>query len=69
MSYSVLTAAPMRAAGKIKSRMKATGWRPVGIGQGNQGDGEVVNGLAKGEIVVLYPDDRLNPGMRIKISR
>ena len=36
--------------------------RAVEIGQRNQNNAEVLRGLQKGEVVILYPDDRLTQG-------
>ena len=40
--------------------------RPVMIGQRNSQMAEVRKGLSKGDVVVLYPDDRLTPGKRVR---
>jgi HlyD family secretion protein len=40
--------------------------RDAQIGHRNQKNGEVLRGLAKGEVVVLYPDDRLTQGQLVK---
>jgi HlyD family secretion protein len=40
--------------------------RTVQIGHRNQKNGEVLRGLAKGEVVILYPDDRLTRGQWVK---
>ncbi len=42
--------------------------RAVRIGQRNQKNAEVLGGLAKGEVVILYPDDRLTQGALIDQS-
>jgi len=43
--------------------------RNVKIGQRNQRGAEVLGGLSKGEIVILYPDDRLKSGATVVWSR
>jgi HlyD family secretion protein len=40
--------------------------RAFQIGHRNQKNGEVLRGLTKGEVVVLYPDDRLTQGQWVK---
>jgi HlyD family secretion protein len=38
--------------------------RPVTLGQRNAAEAEVINGLAAGDLVVLYPSDRIRDGIR-----
>lgn len=40
--------------------------RTVGVGHRNQAEAEIVNGLGKGETVVLHPSNQLDDGMRVK---
>jgi HlyD family secretion protein len=42
--------------------------RAVQIGRRNQKTAEVLRGLAKGEVVALYPDDRLTQGQSVKTA-
>ena len=39
--------------------------RAVKIGQRNERRAEILSGLTEGDVVILYPDDRLTPGAKI----
>lgn len=41
--------------------------RPLMLGQRGMGYAEVAKGLSEGDVVVAYPDDRLDDGVRIKV--
>jgi HlyD family secretion protein len=41
--------------------------RAVTIGHRNEKNAEVLSGLVEGEVVVLYPDDRLSHGKRVQL--
>jgi HlyD family secretion protein len=43
--------------------------RHVGIGRMSESAAEVTAGLGQGAIVVLYPDDKLRDGMRVRSPR
>lgn len=40
--------------------------RTVTVGHRNQGEAEILNGLFKGETVVLHPSNQLDDGMRVR---
>jgi HlyD family secretion protein len=42
--------------------------RMVNVGQRNEKNAEVLGGLAEGDVVVLYPDDRLEQGTRVQMK-
>ena len=41
--------------------------RAIKIGQRNSQFAEVLDGLANGDVVILYPDDRLTPGAQVTL--
>jgi HlyD family secretion protein len=41
--------------------------QPVGLGQRNDVDGQVLKGLSSGQTVVLHPPDTLMDGARIRV--
>jgi HlyD family secretion protein len=42
--------------------------RPVRIGHRGDGETEVLGGVSPGEQVVLYPDDRVTEGVRVRAT-
>ncbi len=40
--------------------------RTVTVGHRNQVEAEILNGLVKGETVVLHPSNQLDDGMRVR---
>jgi HlyD family secretion protein len=41
--------------------------QPVQLGQRNENDGQILDGLAPGQVVVIHPPDTLNDGMRVNV--
>jgi HlyD family secretion protein len=41
--------------------------QPVQLGQRNDRDGQILNGLSEGQTVVLHPPDTLTDGARVRV--
>jgi HlyD family secretion protein len=41
--------------------------RPAQVGQRNDREGQIINGLSEGQTVVVHPPDTLTDGARVRV--